>query len=151
MTSQTLHDVDVQNLIEHLQPHDFNAWVTSSGRKPKDYANLIQLARALGKAGVLEDDSPLSEFSKYTFWQDLASTFPRILGYIMLLPTADERKRVRDSLQGLEVFIYKQTSAQSYPDPHPHPDPDPHPHPDPHLHPHLRPRSISMSASLKSP
>ena len=103
MFKETLTDTDVENLIVHMQPHDFKAWVTSPDRTDADFANLVKLARALGKAGVLEDDSPLSQFSINTFWQDLATTFPRMIGYVMLLPTIEERKRVRDSLQGLEV------------------------------------------------
>jgi len=103
MFKETLTDTDVENLIVHMQPHDFKAWVISPDRTDADFANLVKLARALGKAGVLEDDSPLSQFSINTFWQDLATTFPRMIGYVMLLPTIEERKRVRDSLQGLEV------------------------------------------------
>ena len=103
MFKETLTDTDVENLIVHMQPHDFKAWVTSPDRTDVDFANLVKLARALGKAGVLEDDSPLSQFSINTFWQDMATTFPRMIGYVMLLPTIEERKRVRDSLQGLEV------------------------------------------------
>ena len=103
MFKETLTDTDVENLIVHMQPHDFKAWVTSPDRTDVDFANLVKLARALGKAGVLEDDSPLSQFSINTFWQDMATTFPRMIGYVMLLPTIEERKRVRDSLKGLEV------------------------------------------------
>ena len=113
MLHHTLTDSDVETLITHLEPHGFNAWVTSSKRTEADFDNLIQLARSVGTSRVLENDSPLSEYAYHTFWQDLASNFPRMLGYALNLPDETERKRVFEALYGFEVYLNQREAQQS--------------------------------------
>ena len=100
--SKTLTDTHVVDLIQHLQPHDFHAWVDSE-RDPEDFKHLLSLARSLGESGVLEKDHALSNYAQRTFWQDLTRQFPRIIGYVLDLETQADRNMVYKSLSGLEV------------------------------------------------
>ena len=69
LLSHNLTDTDVVTLLKHLQTNDFNAWACSSDRTKDDFKSFVHLARSLGKAGVLGDDSPLSSYAQITFWQ----------------------------------------------------------------------------------